>query len=133
MRSWLAALLGALATACVAPPEPAAAAAPATVPSAAVRHPVRLLFEPPLAAPGRLEFAHECGERGVVATTRLGVELALPAGPAALVLHADGRRHERPYVVGAGQPPEVWQLAPRLRVGGDGIVDAAVERRRARR
>ena len=93
---------------CCAQPEPAPG--PGTELVEVARLPVRLEFEPPLAAPGRLWIAHECGERREIATGCASVDLTLPPGPVVFVLLEGGRSHECAATVAAGMPAIVWQL-----------------------
>ncbi len=136
-RATAAGLLLALLAACAAPPAgepPVAGAAADAAPIAAERLPVRVEFEPALRAPGELRYACESGFVGVVAAPPTGVDLRLPSGPATLVLVADGATRELAVTVVPGMPPVRWRLAPTLRVRtGDGIVDAGVATRPARR
>lgn len=103
VRGWLPPLL--LAVGCAGPAPSGASPPPAA------RVPVRIEFEPALRSPGELRYTHECGEQGTVPTACSAVELTLPAGPAALVLLADGRRHELVLRVGGAPQTVVWQLA----------------------
>lgn len=78
-------------------------------PANGARVSVRLEFEPPLAAPGQLRVAHECGEHLVVTTTCTGVDLMLRPGPVVFVLLGD-RSHEHAASIAAGMPAIVWPL-----------------------
>jgi hypothetical protein len=137
-RAVLAASFAVLLAGCAAPAAGAVdgagpRAAPAA-PDAAERLPVRVEFEPPLRAPGELRYACESGFAGVVAAPPTGVDLRLPSGPATFTLVADGATRELAVAVAPGMAPVRWPLAPALRIrAGDGIVDADVAARTARR
>ncbi|HZN41046.1 MAG TPA: hypothetical protein VFD82_19725 [Planctomycetota bacterium] len=75
------------------------------------RLPVHVEFVPPLAAPGQLRIAHECGEQLVVTTACSSVDLWLPPGPVVFVLQAGGRAHEYAATVAPGMAAIVWNLA----------------------
>ena len=76
----------------------------------AARLPVRVEFVPPLAAPGQLRVAHECGEQLVVATRCSSVDLWLPPGPVVFVLQEGGTSHEYAATVAPGMAAIVWNL-----------------------
>lgn len=94
---------------CVGPGPQAAAGIPE---GARGRLPVHVEFVPPLAAPGQLRIAHECGEQGVVATGCISVDLRLPPGPVVFVLQAGGASHELAATVAPGMAAIVWNLGP---------------------
>lgn len=104
---------GLVAGACAAPP----AAAPAT-PAPTARGslgdglPLRVVFAPPLLAPGRFELAHECGLELAGIAPPSGLELTLPPGPLVLWVHAGGRVEELALVVRAGAGEVVWERSP---------------------
>lgn len=74
------------------------------------RLPVHVEFVPPLAAPGQLRIAHECGEQLVVTTACSSVDLWLPPGPVVFVLQAGVTSHEYAATVAPDMPPIVWNL-----------------------
>ncbi|HEU4420579.1 MAG TPA: hypothetical protein VFT55_16695 [Planctomycetota bacterium] len=89
--------------------EPSAQRLETPGPADGARVPVRLEFEPPLAAPGQLRVAHECGEQLVVTTTCTAVDLMLRPGPVVFVLLGD-RSHEYAASIAEGMPAIVWPL-----------------------
>jgi hypothetical protein len=105
MRAFATALVLGLG-ACVGP---AGTVGQESVPDAA-RLPVHVEFVPPLAAPGELSIAHECGEHLVVATRCSSVDLWLRPGPVAFVLHEGGKSHELAATIAPGMAAIVWNL-----------------------
>ncbi len=70
---------------------------------------VRITFEPPLVEPGWLVVEHESGVRERLPTSRSGVEVMLPPGPASLRLEVGGRVWERPVVAAEKGAEIVWR------------------------
>ncbi|MEO6595368.1 MAG: hypothetical protein ABIP94_11505 [Planctomycetota bacterium] len=71
---------------------------------------VRITFEPPLDQPGWLLVEHESGAQDKVPTSRTGVEVLLPKGPASLRLEVGGQVWQRPVLVSAAGEDIVWNL-----------------------
>ena len=85
---------------------------------ATVRLPVHVEFVPPLAAPGQLRIAHECGEQLLVTTACSSVDVSLPPGPVVFVLLEGGRSHEHAATIAPGMGAIVWNLGTARRVRG---------------
>lgn len=102
-RSW-AALVMASGLGCASP------AVGPIAPPAAAWQPLRLHFEPPLPAPARLAWRHEAGIVGECTTACTGVDLSLPEGPVALMLHTAAGRREWVVRILGGESEVVWQL-----------------------
>jgi hypothetical protein len=76
--------------------------------------PVAIVFEPALAATGTLSVRHESGWAVEVEAPPSGVDLAIPEGPASLLLVVGGRQFERTLKVAPGSDGNasscVWRL-----------------------
>ena len=76
--------------------------------------PVALVFEPALPVQGRLTVRHESGWSTEVDAPPAGVDLALPEGPASLLLEVGERRFERTLKAPAGTSDSVVECIWRL-------------------
>lgn len=73
--------------------------------------PLRLRFDPPLAAPGWLQVHDESGGERLLPTRCSGVDVEVLPGPVLLRLTGDGRQHQLAERL-SGARTLIWQLAP---------------------
>ena len=95
---------------------PGSSASPGTGPAVAQQQlfPVTVVFEPALSATGTLSVRHESGWAVEVAAPPSGVDLAVPEGPASLLLVVGARQFERTLKVAPRSDGDasscVWRL-----------------------